>query len=66
MVAIKDMEMPKNCADCRFFHFYFDLDGAVHFICKCENVEMHGNFAIKRHDICPLIESEVNADADSD
>lgn len=49
MVAIKDMEMPKNCwkcrrivGGCRLFHYYFDTDSTIHYICKYGNVEMMG------------------------
>lgn len=56
MVIIKDMEMPKNCAECRLFHFYFDLDSVIHYICKYRNMEMCGNLKNKRNDFCPLIE----------
>ena len=57
MIAIKDMEMPKNCAECKLFYLYFDLDGVMHYICRCKNSEMHGgDLKIKRNDFCPLIE----------
>lgn len=56
MVAIKDMEIPKNCAECKLFHFYFDLSGVIHYICKCGNIEMFGDLKNKRNNICPLIE----------
>jgi len=62
MVAIKDMEMPKNCAECKLFHFYIDLNGVTHFICKCENMEMCGDLKNKRHDLCPLKEAISKAD----
>lgn len=56
MVAIKDMEMPKNCAECELFHFYFDLDGVIHYICKFRNMEMCGDLKNKRNDFCPLMQ----------
>lgn len=56
MVAIKDMEMPKNCVECKLFHFYFDLDSVIHYICKYRNMEMCGDLKNKRNDFCPLIE----------
>ena len=55
MVAIKDMKMPKNCAECKLFHFYFDVDGVIHYVCKCRSVEMFSDLN-KRNDLCPLIE----------
>lgn len=58
MAGIKDMKMPKNCMGCKLFHFYFDLDGAIHDICKYGDVEMCGDLNAKRNDICPLIEKE--------
>lgn len=61
MVAIKDMEMPKCCSKCPLFHFYLDINGTIHFICKYGNIEMGEDFKNKRNDFCPLIviESEV-------
>jgi len=61
MVAIKDMEMPKNCVECKLFHFYLDQGCLIRYICKCGNIEMCGDLKNKRNDICPLvtIESEV-------
>lgn len=61
MVAIKDMKMPKCCSKCPLFHFYLDINGTIHFICKYGNIEMCGDFKNKRNDFCPLIviESEV-------
>ena len=56
MVAIKDMDMPNNCIECKLFHFYFDLDSVAHYICKCGNIEMCGDLKNKRNDSCPLIE----------
>lgn len=56
MVAIKDMEMPKSCTDCKLFHFYFDSDSVIHYICKYENMEICGDLKNKRNDFCPLIE----------
>ena len=56
MVIIKDMKIPKNCAECRLCRFYFDLDGVVHYICNCRNMEMCGDLENKRNDFCPLEE----------
>ena len=58
MVAIKDMEMPKNCAECKLFHFYIDLNSVTHFICKYGNIEMCGDLKNKRNYFCPLIEAD--------
>ena len=57
MVTIKDMEMPKNCAECPLFHFYLDTNGTIHYICKYGNMEMCGDLKNKRNDFCPLIEA---------
>jgi hypothetical protein len=62
MVAIKDMEMPKNCAECKLFHFYLDTNGVIHFICKCGNIEMCGDLKNKRNDFCPLIETDKESE----
>lgn len=62
MVAIKDMEMPRNCAECILFHFYFDLDGVMHYVCKCGNMEMCGYLENKRNDFCPLIEVDKESE----
>ena len=56
MVAIKGLEMPKCCKECPLFHFYFDIEGVMHFICKYRNMEMCGDLENKRNDFCPLIE----------
>ncbi len=63
MVAIKDMEMPKNCAECKLFHFYFDVDGVIHYVCKCGNMEMFSDLN-KRNDFCPLIVAESDKEKD--
>ena len=60
MVAIKDMEMPKNCIECTLSHFYFDVNGVIHYICKYKNIEIRGNLENKRNDFCPLILIEEN------
>lgn len=57
MVGIKGMKMPKDCAECKLFHFYFDLNGVVHCVCKCRNMEICGDLD-KRDDLCPLIEAD--------
>lgn len=63
MVAIKDMVMPKNCAECKLFHFYLDvINGTIHFICKYGNIEMCGDFEKKRNDFCPLIEVDKESE----
>lgn len=59
MVVIKDMEMPKNCWGCKLFHYYFDTDSTIHYICKYGNIEMMGlcgDLKNKRSDFCPLME----------
>jgi hypothetical protein len=61
MVAIKDMEMPKNCAECKLFHFYL-ANGVIHCICKCGNMEMCGDLENKRNDFCPLIEVDKESE----
>lgn len=61
MVVIKDMEMPKNCAECKLFHYYL-ANGKIHFICKCGNMEMRGDIKNKRNDSCPLIEVDKEKD----
>lgn len=58
MVAIKDMKMPKCCKECKLFHFYIDINGLLHFICKCGNMEMCGDLENKRNSSCPLSEVE--------
>ena len=57
MVGIKGMKMPKNCLECKLFHFYFDLNVVVHCVCKCRNMEIYGDLD-KINDLCPLIEIE--------
>ena len=57
MVAI-NMEMPKNCSECKLYHFYFDINGVIHCVCKYGNMEMCGDLENKRNDCCPLIEVE--------
>lgn len=51
-----DLEMPKNCVECKLFHFYLDLDSVIHYICKYRNMEMFEDLENKRNDFCPLIE----------
>ena len=58
MVAIKGLEMPKCCVECKLFHFYFDLNWGMHYICKYGNIEMCGDLKNKRNDLCPLIVME--------
>lgn len=55
MIGIKDMEMPKRCAECRLFHFYLDTNGLIHYICKYGNVEVLMADE-KRASDCPLTE----------
>lgn len=56
-IMLKDMEkMPKSCFDCPLFHFYIDIDGVLHNVCKYGNIEMYGNLTNKRHDSCKLME----------
>ena len=61
MVAIKDMEMPKNCAECKLFYFYFDVDGVIHCVCKCRSMEIFSDLN-KRNDFCPLIEVDKESE----
>lgn len=58
MVVIKDMQMPNNCKECKLFHFYLDLDGVIHYICKFTNMEMCGDLKNKRNGFCPLMDTE--------
>lgn len=63
MVIIKDMKMPKCCSKCPLFHYYFDVNGTIHFICKYGNMELCGDLENKRNDFCPLVEmKEENED----
>lgn len=62
MVAIKDMEMPKNCAECKLFHFYLDTNSVIHYVCKYRNMEMCGDLKNKRNDSCPLIEANKESE----
>ena len=62
MVIIKDMEMPKCCSECPLFHFFIDINGILHYICKCGNVEMLGDFENERNDFCPLIEMKEESE----
>lgn len=55
MVGIKYIEMPKSCTECKLLHSYFDLDGVIHYICKCDNMELCGDLNTKRNGHCPLI-----------
>ena len=57
MVAIKDMEMPECCEECPLFHFYLDIHGVMHFICKYGNLEVLMDKE-KRSGICPLVNIE--------
>lgn len=58
MVAIKDLEMPESCSKCPLFHFYLDINGAIHFICKYGDVDICVDFKNRRNILCPLIEVE--------
>lgn len=65
MVAIKGMEMPKNCVECKLFHFYLDyLDSVIHYVCKYGNIELYGNFKNKRNDCCPLALIETDKESE--
>ena len=61
-VLIRDMEMPKNCAECRFCVNGF-TDEAPMYECACETyenvsvlVDDHGKPFDFRPDWCPLVE----------
>ena len=63
LVAIADLKMPKCCKECPLFHFYLDIDGTVHFICKYKNRELRSRyFEIERDKNCPLIEVVIEED----
>ena len=54
MIAIKGMEMPKNCANCLFNAYYENLGGYI-----CEHLSKiidKDERWEKRHDDCPLVE----------
>ncbi len=63
MVAIRDMEMPKNCAECKLFHCYLNLGVVMHYVCKCGNMEMFHDVKNKRNYFCPLIEVDKESDS---
>jgi len=57
MVAIKDMEMPKSCRECRLTYPRWDFNIG----CKVCNAiigrhEEYGEYKTKRHPDCPLVE----------
>ena len=52
MIAIKDMEMPKDCESCPFYTYYDNNDDD----CRLTGLNV-GNIEInKRHPKCPLID----------
>lgn len=56
MVAIKKIEMPKNCEECQFSEPYKNREGERIVLCELEcEVETLGK-AITRNSHCPLIE----------
>ena len=57
MVAVKGMEIPKNCMDCPLTYPRWDFDIG----CKCCKAiighhEEYGEYKTTRHPDCPLVE----------
>ena len=56
MVAIKDMEMPKNCVECEFCHYDEDY-GRYDCVLTFESWSKEENpYKTQKHPNCPLVE----------
>ena len=58
ILAIKDMEMPKCCGECRLRR---DVYSYCKLVCPtlCEVIASHHSI-VNRHQACPLIEVDVD------
>ena len=56
-VLIKDFEMPKNCAECKFSDvFTYPPDYDDEWVCELTYIHMDYEDAQMRHSNCPLVE----------
>ena len=61
MIAIKDMEMPKNCKECHLSHAYKEHDLLpTYYVCGYFGRNVYGGNEKEKD--CPLREVKENAD----
>lgn len=57
MIAIKDMEMPKSCAECKFRNIDYDVALGIDVeVCEAENLIIMCDARKDKMDWCPLKE----------